>query len=169
METLTKTNNSAQKLGYKKLESAIIVSSLNTALSTYQIFFHKLQTFHWNVLGGDFFDIHDLTQEMYERGLKDIDELAERVRIFGETPNYSLKEYMVSSLIKETTHDKSAEFMAMELIQDIEKLCEAFLDVHEKASDHGDIGSTYMISEMMKFQEENHWKLSAWTSRKFKS
>ena len=105
------------KLGFKKIESTEIVTALNRALASYQVFFHKLQSFHWNVIGNDFYDVHDVTEEMYKRGLRNIDDIAERIRIFGQTPEVRLTSYLAQSKIKESSPDKSAEFMMYDLIQ----------------------------------------------------
>lgn len=157
----------ANNLGFRKLETAEIVKALNVSLSTYQVFFHKLQNFHWNVKGGDFFDIHDTTQRMYERALLDIDEIAERVRVFGLVPTYKMQDYIDKSLIKQSQYDLSAEFMAHELINNLETLIESFIILHEASSKNGDLGGALMASQMIKELETNHWKLSAWCDRKF--
>lgn len=157
----------SKRLGFQKMETAEIVKALNDTLCTYQIFFHKLQSFHWNVVGSDFLDVHDITQEMYEKGLKEIDDIAERIRVFGQNPEVKITEYLRHSLIEETSHEKSAEYMMYEIISDIEKLTENLLDVHGKASENGDVGTVYMCNHMIKDLETHHWKLSAWTSRKF--
>lgn len=163
----TEFKKPAEKLGFRKLETAEIVKELNTVLSTYQVFFHKLQNFHWNVTGSDFFDIHDITQEMYETALTDIDEIAERVRVFGQIPVYKMKDYMDRSLIKESQHDLSAEFMAKQLISDLEILIETFIGLHEASAKNGDVGGTFLASQMINKLETNHWKISTWCNRKF--
>lgn len=157
---------SAQKLGFMGDESAEIVSELNTVLSSYQIFFHKLQNFHWNVVGGDFFDIHELTQEMYNTALEDIDDLAERVRVFGRTPFYKLTDYQKHSLVKESQFNLNAEEMAKQITFDLQKLIETLIGLHEASSIHGDVGGTHMASKLIKKMETNHWKLSAWCQRR---
>lgn len=169
MKTVINKNEPYQQLGFEKLETAEIVNKLNVALSTYQVFFHKLQKFHWNVVGSDFFDIHSVTQELYEQALLNVDEIAERIRVFGKKPISSMYSYLNQSLIKEADEDKSAEYIAYEIINDIAVLTESFLDVHEFASKNGDIGTAHMVAEMIKHLETHHWQLTAWTNRKFSS
>lgn len=166
MDSIVKAK-SYQKLGFQKLEAAEVVKHLNITLCTYQVFFHKLQNFHWNVIGNDFMDIHMITEELYRQSLENIDEIAERIRVFGETPKYTMKAYAQDSIIEETTHDKSADFMVLEILEDIEALSETMLDIHEYAAKNGDIGSTHMVEKMIKNLETYHWKLSAWRNSKF--
>lgn len=167
MNTIIKNKEPYKQLGFGKLETAEIVKKLNISLATYQVFFHKLQKFHWNVIGSDFFDIHELTEELYNNAVGDIDELAERIRVFGQKPFSSMYIYLQESLIKEPEEDKSGEYMVYEIISDLQILAETFLDVHENAYKNGDIGTTYMISDMIKKLETYHWKLTAWTNRKY--
>ncbi len=167
MDKTTIQNKQFAKLGFKKIESTEIVKALNKSLASYQVFFHKLQSFHWNVLGNDFYDVHDVTEEMYKRGLTNIDEIAERIRVFGQIPEVRLTRYLKESTINESSPDKSAEYMIYDLISDIEKLTELMLVTHESAAKNGDIGTTFMVSRMIKELETYHWKLSSWTNRKF--
>lgn len=169
MEKTMIENKQYAKLGFKKIESTEIVSALNRTLASYQIFFHKLQSFHWNVIGNDFYDVHDITEEMYKKGLSNIDAIAERIRIFGQQPEVRLTGYLKESGIKESSPDKSAEFMIYDMISDIEKLAEDMLNCHEAAAKNGDIGTMFMVSKMINELETNHWKLSSWTNRKFVS
>ena len=72
-----------------KIETAEIVTQLNTLLCTHQVFFHKLQKFHWNVIGSDFFDVHEITEELYNNSLMVIDKIAERIKKrVGDNPLY---------------------------------------------------------------------------------
>lgn len=157
-----------KRLGFEKLDAAEIVSRLNIALSTYQVFYHKLQNFHWNVVGSDFFDVHAVTEEMYTRSIKDIDALAERIRVFGEIPTYRISGYVRDSIISESSHDMSGEFMMAELAEDLQKLIETFVDVHEHAAKNGDIGSLHMAQEIVYQLETDHWKLTSWMNRMYK-
>lgn len=155
------------RLGFKKLETSEIVKSLNQSLASYQVFFHKLQSFHWNVLGNDFYDVHEVTEKMYREGLEDIDQIAERIRVFGQVPEVRLSKYLEQSVVKESSPDKSAEFMIYDLLSDIEKLSENLLNTYEQSSKNGDVGTIFMVSRMIKELETYHWKLSSWTNRKF--
>ncbi len=166
METLLK-EKPFKKLGFDHLETVEIVNKLDTLLANYQVFFHKLQNYHWNVVGSDFYDIHDITQEMYENGLTNIDEIAERIRVFGKTPTYKLSEYLNKSEIVETTHELSAEYMVKELIKDLSTLASFALETSEIATENGDIGTTHMMNNLIVSFETNHWKLTAWSNKKY--
>ncbi len=155
------------KLGFTRFETAQITAKANLLIANYQIFFHKLQNFHWNVVGGDFFDIHEVTEEMYKEALKNIDDVAERVRTFGNTPAYKLSGYLEESDITEVTHDMSGEYMVREIVSDIEVLLSCLIEVHELAASNGDIATKALIERITVSLEKQHWQLSAFVNQKY--
>lgn len=165
--SITEIEKQHKELGFKKLEVAEIVSRLSIALSSYQIFYHKLQNFHWNVVGSDFFDVHEHTEKLYKNSQDNIDKIAERIRVLGEVPPYKLKDYLYNSIVKESDHEQSAEFMFGEIVNDIQKLIETLLDVHGYAAKNGDIGTIHITQKMVENLELNHWQLSSWLNRKY--
>ena len=167
METLLK-DKPHKRLGFASLETAEIVNKLNLVLANYQVFFHKLQNYHWNVVGSDFYDIHETTEELYKKGLTNIDNIAERVRVFGKTPIYKLSDYIKTAEIKETSHEMSAEYMVNEVINDITILTSFILEASEAATENGDIGTAHMMNNLILEFETYHWQLSAWNNKKFK-
>ena len=90
-----------KKLGFTYLETAEIVVALKQLLANYQIHYHKLRSFHWNVEGPDFFELHEAFEQDYNTTKENIDEIAERIRVFGLKPLSDLKETIKSILRKE--------------------------------------------------------------------
>ena len=43
-----------------------ILDNLNTFLSDLNVFYRKLQNYHWNIQGRDFFVIHPKLEEYYD-------------------------------------------------------------------------------------------------------
>ena len=56
-----------------------VVIELNTLLAEYHVYYQKLRNFHWNILGRNFFDLHEKFEELYEDARTKIDEIAERI------------------------------------------------------------------------------------------
>ena len=56
-----------------------ILNNLNTFLSDLNVFYRKLQNYHWNIKGKDFFVIHSKLEEYYNEINTEIDELAEHI------------------------------------------------------------------------------------------
>lgn len=83
-----------EKLGFDSEETQEVVKNLNELLANLHVHYQKLRNFHWNVTGSEFFDIHETTEEEYNFVVTEIDEIAERIRVFGATPISTLKEYL---------------------------------------------------------------------------
>lgn len=155
-----------KKLGFTKLETAELVSTMNELLANYHVHFQKLRNYHWNVKGSDFFDIHEKFEELYEEAFENIDDIAERVRVFGYQPTSTLKEYLEMSEIKETTTDLTGMEMVAEVLRDFEILLSYMVNVADAAIEVGDVGTEDMINSFIKKMEKAHWMFTAFASNK---
>ncbi len=162
MDTLTKTH---EKLGFTSMDTAELVTKMNKVLANYHVFYQKLRNYHWNVKGADFFDLHEKFEELYTSAITNIDEIAERIRVFGKTPMSTLHEYLNVSQIKETGYNLSSLEMTKEVLKDIEILDGYLVDVAEAAHERGDVATTDLINTMLKNTEKEHWMLTAWLNQ----
>jgi starvation-inducible DNA-binding protein len=163
-EKVSNTKKSFVKLGYTKLQTAEITDSLNQLLANYSVHYQKLRNFHWNVKGADFFDVHEQFEEQYNDVKVAIDDIAERIRVFGQTPLSTMREYLDASEIKESGTDLTAMEMVKEIIRDYEVLLEYMFKVIEYAIENGDSGTEDMVKSFVKTTEKNHWMMSAFSS-----
>ncbi len=148
---------SYQKLGFTYLETSEIVIALNHLLANYQVHYHKLRNYHWNVEGPDFFELHGTFEEDYKLTEKNIDEVAERIRVFGIKARLSIVDNLELSEIKETKLTISALEMVREVLKDFEILHSKMLDVLNAALETGDNATELMISEFMRALEKRNW------------
>lgn len=153
------------RLGYSKLEAAELIEALNKLLANYSVHYQKLRNFHWNVQGGDFFDIHEKFEDQYNAAKVAIDDIAERIRVFGQTPLSTMREYLETSTIKESGTDLTAMEMVQKIIKDYEILLEFMFNVIEQAIDKGDSGTEDMIKSFVKKTEKNHWMMTAFSQQ----
>lgn len=58
-----------------------IIKNLNELLSDLNVFYRKLQNYHWNIKGKNFFTIHSKLEEYYNEVNEQIDEIAEHIFI----------------------------------------------------------------------------------------
>lgn len=153
------------KLGWTTAETETITSSLNALLANYVIHYQKLRNYHWNVKGSDFFDLHEQFERQYNEALKNIDDIAERIRIFGETPVSILKDYLEIAEIKETGTNLSSELMIRELLSDYRILEQYMFECVKVASGASDSGTEEMVKVFINQIEKHHWMLSAFLAK----
>lgn len=155
-----------RKLGFTKQETGKVVEKMNLLLANYHLFYQKLRNFHWNVQGHDFFDIHEKFEEMYNMAIEQIDEVAERVRVFGHTPMSNLSDYMEHSEIKEAGTNVEADKMVSYVLDDMLVLVSFMVEVDEEAAAIGDIGTIDMMNDFVKEMEKYHWMFTSFLNDK---
>lgn len=153
------------KLGWTTGETEEITQALNDLLANYTVHYQKLRNYHWNVKGPDFFDLHEQFEQQYNLALNNIDEIAERIRIFGMTPLSVLKDYLEIAEIKETGTQLTSDLMVRELLSDYRILLSYMYTVVEVASSHGDLGTEEMVKVFINKIEKHHWMLSAFLAK----
>jgi starvation-inducible DNA-binding protein len=153
------------KLGWSTTEIEDITKSLNYLLANYTIHYQRLRNYHWNVKGSDFFDLHEQFEKQYSEAILNIDDIAERIRIFGKTPLSTLREYLETAELKETGSQLSSELMVRELLSDYRILLQYMFAVVDVAVEHGDSGTEEMVKKFINSIEKHHWMLSAFMAQ----
>jgi starvation-inducible DNA-binding protein len=153
------------KLGWTADAAEDITKSLNELLANYTIHYQRLRNYHWNVKGKDFFDLHIEFQTQYEQASQNIDEIAERIRVFDKTPLSTLQEYLDVAELKETGPQLSADLMVRELLSDYHLLLHSMFGVVEVSIQHSDAGTEQMVKRFIAGIEKSHWMLSAFMAK----
>jgi len=153
------------KLGWSTEETETIAKVLNQLLANYSVHYQKLRNYHWNVKGSDFFDLHERFEQQYNEARINIDEIAERIRVFGKVPLSTMREYLETAEIKETGSDLPSDLMVREVLSDFRVLLESMFDVVDVAVDLGDSGTEEMIKGFIHDIEKHHWMLSAFMAK----
>jgi starvation-inducible DNA-binding protein len=153
------------KLGWSIKETEKITFCLNKLLADYSVHYQKLRNFHWNVKGPDFFDLHEQFERQYNEARENIDEIAERIRVFGKTPLSTMREYLETANIKETITDLASEIMVRELLSDYTLLLESMFEVIDSSTEIGDSGTEEMIKVFVHNVEKHHWMMSAFLAK----
>ena len=153
------------KLGWSTEETERIAQVLNDLLANYSVHYQKLRNYHWNVKGSDFFDLHERFEQQYNEARENIDEIAERIRVFSKTPLSTLKEYIETSEIKETGADLPSDLMVREVLSDFRILLEYMFSVVDVAIDQGDSGTEEMVKKFIHDIEKHHWMLTAFLAK----
>lgn len=65
-----------------------LINNLNIYLSDLNVFYRKLQNYHWNIKGKSFFVVHAKLEEYYNEINEQIDEVAEHILAIGGIPSY---------------------------------------------------------------------------------
>ncbi len=158
-----KTINTSNKLGFSKSQTTVLVEPMNALLANYVVHYHKLRNYHWNVVGPDFFDLHNEFEVLYNEAKSNIDDIAEQIRVFGRTPLSTMADFLATSEIRETGTDLKYDEMVGEVLKDMRTLIDLMYHVLDNAIEIGDSGTEDMMKKFIKGLEKHHWMLNSFS------
>ncbi len=149
------------QIGLEQNYAKQIVDKLNVYLSDVQIVYMNLRGYHWNIVGKQFFALHEKYEKIYDVVNDMADEIAERIIILGGVPVHAYSKYIKMATIKEKENVVTADATLKEVIAEINHLLVIERDIIEFASEHGDEGTVDMLTGYIGEQEKNIWMLNA--------
>ncbi len=150
-------------LNMKDEELLKVVVELNILLADYHVYYQKLRSNHWNILGKNFFDLHLKFEELYNDAKVKIDEIAERILTLRYHPMSKLEDYLKVSSITEEVPLKSDTDMITETLKDHKKLLKQMSKVVDVANSVSDEGTVDLIGAYIRELEKYSWMLDAWS------
>ncbi len=149
-------------LGLDSNKTKKTVEELNVLLADYHLYYQKLRNFHWNVIGKNFFDLHEKFEELYDDAKLKVDEIAERILTLRYQPTSNLSDYLKDSNLKESPSDISDSKMIELLLKDHGLLLKQMRKVVEVADAGDDEGTIDLIGAYIRELEKTSWMLDAW-------
>jgi len=149
-------------LNLDKTKSKVTVKELNILLADYHLYYQKLRNYHWNIVGHNFFDLHEQFEVMYDDAKLKVDEIAERILTLRFQPESNLSTYLNLSNIKESTSNKSDVDMVSDLLNDHGIIISQMRKVIEVADQNNDEGTIDLIGAYIRELEKTSWMLDAW-------
>ena len=139
--------------------------TLNEFLADLNVFYRKLQNYHWNAQGKDFFRTHEKLEELYNEVNESIDEIAEHILILGGQPLGSLKDYLAVSTIQEAENKKvKSDEIYCNLITDFETLLKKSTEIKEEADKENDYATSALIDNYILNYGKHLWMLRHWSA-----
>ena len=124
-----------------------LIKELNQYLSDLSVFYRKLQNYHWNVKGSDFFVVHEKLEEYYNKINDQIDEVAEH--------------YLETTTIAEAKNERicSTEIYK-NIIKDFETLLERVNQIKEEAEKEKQYSTSSLIDGYILEYSKILWMLN---------
>ncbi|MBA4056480.1 MAG: DNA starvation/stationary phase protection protein [Marivirga sp.] len=140
-----------------------VCESLSILLADEFILYVKTRNAHWNIIGSDFNCMHKFFENQYDKLEVIIDDVAERMRSLGHFTPATLKKFLSLTHLSEKERDnfESQDFI-LELLNDHETVIVKlrFL-INDFASTHNDLGTSDLVTGLMKTHEKMAWMLRA--------
>ena len=120
-----------------------------------------LQTvnFHWNMEDPRFFFLHELLDTQYHALVEDLDLVAETIRQSGRKAPASLQEFKKLMTLEDYTGTYTADEMIAALVNSYDYMLREFRKDIDRTADLGDIGSSDMLTELLRSFLKRAWFL----------
>lgn len=153
-----KTNS----IGLDPQKSKQLSDKLNVLLADYSIFYQNTRGFHWNIKGDKFFELHVKFEELYNDLLLKIDEVAERIRTLGSTPEHTYSAYAELAGIKESPKVSDGTKAMEHILDSFKVLIVLQREILDLSSEANDEGTNALMSDYIREQEKLVWMYSAY-------
>ena len=137
-----------------------LLYNLNTFLSNLNVFYRKLQNYHWNVKGKDFFTVHAKLEEYYNGINAEIDEIAEHILALGGEPLGTLKDYLDTAKIEEAENKKiDSSIILNNLIKDYSLLLQDAKNIKNMADENSEFKTSALMDGLIEDYTKKLWML----------
>ena len=131
-----------------------ISAELDAHLASYVVMYMQYHKYHWMVEGPQFRDLHLFLQQHYEEVNLDLDAIAERITLLGNTPSSRLDTYQEKSYCDQEPEDVMHIRDSLNFAMNNEKrICQRFRKTVHTCLDHDDFGTKKMIEGMLERAE----------------
>ena len=138
-----------------------VEKDLNIFLSDLNVFYRKLQNYHWNVYGKEFFILHSKLEEYYDEINKQIDEIAEHILMLGKQPLGTMQDYLNNTCITEAKNEKIQDCAIFEnLIKDYNSLLKKTIEIKQKAENQSLYTTSSLMDEYISSYMKHLWMLN---------
>jgi len=137
-----------------------VMKELNQLLADLNVFYRKLQNYHWNIKGKEFFVVHEKLEEYYDEINESIDEVAEYILIRENQPLGTMKDYLQITKITEAKNEKvTCDIVFGEVIKDFCYLLEQVNKIKQEAENISDDQTSAYMDNFVEDYSKKLWML----------
>lgn len=139
-----------------------LTDKLNGYLANVAVSYVKLHNLHWNVVGSQFKPVHEYLETLYDAFAEVLDSVAELLKIDGEKPLASMKDYLAVATIKEIDgKDYSAEEVITIVLADMEAMKEQAEAIRAQASEEDNYSVVNLLEDDLSNYNKTIWFLKS--------
>jgi starvation-inducible DNA-binding protein len=137
------------------------VNQLKIAFASQYAFAIKAQNFHWNVEGSDFYQLHNLFEDIYTEVYGAVDAFAENIRKIKAYTPASLSRFSALTEVNDEVEVLDPSAMVAELLRDAEKMQEIMKILFTEAEARGENGLSNFLADRQDAFAKHAWFLRA--------
>ncbi|NLV88012.1 MAG: DNA starvation/stationary phase protection protein [Tissierellia bacterium] len=138
------------------------IELLQKYLSNLAVLNIKLHNIHWNVVGPLFVEVHNFTEEIYDKLFEALDEVAELLKMKKEYPLSTLAEYLEKADIEEIKAKDFSIKESLEIVKkDLELMKSLATEIRNVADEEGDFETVAIFEDYVADYSKNIWFLNS--------
>jgi starvation-inducible DNA-binding protein len=151
------------EIGISAEDREQVVQILNYTLGDHIALWIQLKSYHWNVYGIHFNQLHELFESLAVEVQSHIDDIAERIRTLGAfTPANLMAFHNLSRLKEDQTVGQKAPQLLESALHNYESIIRQLrIDVELTATSYNDSGTSDFLTGLMAEHEKKAWLLRA--------
>ncbi len=137
-----------------------LTNSVNVYIANIGLGYIKLHNLHWNVVGSQFKAVHEYLESLYDSFADVLDESAEILKMCGEQPVASLKEYLALATLSERPDGVVDQKKALQTtLADLETLRDQAASIRALADKDDVFGVTNLMEDHIQNYAKQIWFL----------
>ena len=138
------------------------VQLMNTYVSNLAILNIKLHNLHWNITGIQFMPIHKFTEELYEDFFVKYDVVAEQLKMLGDNPLATTKDYLENTTVTEVpAKDFNTDEVLEILAADLNLMKDLATEIRNIADEEGDFTTVMIFEDHVAGYSKNLWFINS--------
>jgi starvation-inducible DNA-binding protein len=134
------------------------LEKMNQYVADLSVLFVRFHNLHWNVVGEEFKAVHEYLELIYDDINLKFDEVAERIKMMGEYPLASLKEYLEVTQVEELdSKDISIKGAYQVALDSLELLKQSARDIRKLAEANDDFVTVSMMEDHITAYDKEIW------------
>lgn len=147
-------------IGIGKKSRADVADGLAQVLADTYTLYQKTHSYHWNVTGPRFSQLHTMFETQYNELWAALDDLAERIRALGVLAPGPQTISKRTEIVADNG-EASAEQMVLNLLKGHETVVKAARKVLEASEEAGDQATADLMTQRVAASEKTAWMLRA--------
>jgi len=149
-------------IGIADEKRVLVTHHLQNILADEYVLLTKTLKYHWNVRGELFGPLHLLFEKQYNDTFLVVDQVAERIRMLGESTQATLEEFLgLTRLTEMPGAVPDAGSMIADLLDDHEVIIQHLREDIVKIEQAGDAGTVDFLTQLLQQHEKTAWFLRA--------
>lgn len=136
-----------------------LYQSLHKAQTSLFCLMQKTWVYHWNVVGSDFFQLHEAFGDQYTTIQGELDRLTEHMRYLRMIAIAELSRVVETSEIQDASPNPTDKFMVSQLLSDNKKIIKLLTDVVESAEKTKQYTTSNIAQDLIETHGKYVWML----------